>query len=166
MTAALCGWKQLFSQPVYADIVLGSLRWLRNENRMFLYAFVLMPSHIHAIVKPIGLEIGALLQNFGSFTAHAILQQLRKDKREDLVWFFREQTKDRRHQHRIWQDIQAKNIYSVEFLRQKLEYIHNNPVDKEWNLTSDRAKYEYSSACFYDLGIQPLIELNDVRVWF
>ena len=165
MTAALCGWKQLFNQSAYADIVLGSLIWLRREKRMYLYAFVLMPSHIHAIVKPIDMEIDALLQNFGSFTAHAILQQLRKEKRDELLQFFHEQNIDRRHQHRIWQDIQAKNIFSKDFLRQKLEYIHNNPVDKEWKLTSDRAKYEYSSACFYDRGELPIIRGDDVRDW-
>jgi REP element-mobilizing transposase RayT len=129
VTAALCGWKHLFNQAAYANIVLGSLSWLRREKRMYLYAFVLMPSRIHAIVKPIDLEIGALLQNFGSFTAHAILRQLRDEKRDELLQFFHEQTNDHRHQHRIWQDLQAKNIYSLDFLRQKLEYIHNNPVN-------------------------------------
>lgn len=166
ITAALCGWRWLFDQTAYADIVLGSLSWMRRKKRMFLYAFDLMPSHIHAIVKPIDMEIGDVLQKFGSFTAHAILKQLRKENRSGLLQFFHEQTEDRRHQHQIWQDIQAKNIYSIDFLRQKLEYIHNNPVDKEWNLASDRATYQYSSACFYDYGLQPLIEVDDVRVWF
>lgn len=135
ITATLCGWKHLFSQPAYADIVLGSQSWLRREKRILLYAFVLMPSHLHTIVKPIDLDIGKLVQNFGSFTAYAILQQPWKEKKRDLIHFFQEQNIDRRHQHRIWQDIQAKNIYSREFLRQKLEYIHNNPVDKDWNLS-------------------------------
>ena len=52
VTATVCGWKHLFADPTYADIVLGSLDWSRREGRMALFAFVLMPSHLHAIVKP------------------------------------------------------------------------------------------------------------------
>lgn len=165
VTAAICGWKPLFTQPIYADIVLNSLRWLRKEDRMLLFAFVLMPSHLHAIVKPKGRAIGELLQEFGSYTEHTILTQLRQDGNEELLAFFQSQRRDVRHQHSIWQDIQAKNIFSRRFLIQKLEYIHNNPTNKEWHLVEDRADYRYSSACFYDRAIIPIIEVDDVRDW-
>ncbi len=115
------------------------------------------------IAKPMEREIGKLLDNFGSFTAHAILHQLRKDNEKALIEYFHTQRRDRRHQHSIWQDIQAKNIFAREFLIQKIDYIHQNPVDKEWNLVEDRANYQYSSACFYDKDIQPIIAIDDVR---
>jgi putative transposase len=163
ITASICGWKRLFVDTSYAEIVLGSLSWLRKERRMKLYAFVLMPSHLHSIVIPIDRPIGDLLQNFASFTAHGILRQLQNDHRQELLAFFHEQHRDRRHEHSIWQDVQAKNIFSEEFFTQKLEYIHQNPVAKEWNLVEDRADYEYSSACFYDEGRKPIIEIDDYR---
>jgi len=132
---------------------------------MALYAFVLIPSHLHAIAKSKDRSIGELLQNFGSFTAHAILKQLRYESRSDLIEFFHQQRRDARHQHSIWQNIQAKNIYSPEFLRQKLEYIHNNPVNKDWHLVDHRADYRYSSACFYDRNMPLIITVDDVRQW-
>ena len=110
VTASICGWKHLFAETTYAEIVLDSLTWLRKEKRMELYAFVLMPSHLHAIVHPNNKTIGDLLQNFASFTAHAILHQLESDHRQDLIEFFHEQRRDQRHEHGIWQDVQAKNI--------------------------------------------------------
>jgi REP element-mobilizing transposase RayT len=155
----------LFIEPTYAHLVLNSLDWLRREKRIALYAFVLMPSHLHAIVKPIDRTIGDLLQEFGSYTAHAILKQLKVDNRSDLIEFFHQQRRDSRHQHSIWQDIQAKNVHSVDFLREKLEYIHNNPIDKQWRLASSRAEYPYSSACFYDRGEMPIIPVDDIRPW-
>jgi REP element-mobilizing transposase RayT len=88
ITATICGWKPLFSKQVNAEIILASLTWLRKEKRMNLYAFVLMPSHLHAIVKPLDRTIGALLQNFSSFTAHALLRQLRNEKQSELLDFF------------------------------------------------------------------------------
>ncbi len=163
ITASVCGWKHLFVETAYDGIVLDSLAWLRKEKRMLLYAFVLMPSHLHAIIQPIERSIGELLQNFASFTAHAILRQLRSDNRQELLTFFHEQRRDSRAEHSIWQDVQAKNIYSEKFLTQKLEYIHQNPVSKEWDLVKDRAAYKYSSACFYDEDRKPIIEIDDIR---
>ena len=165
VTATICGWKHLFIQTFYADIVLGSLNWLRQQGRMNLFAFVLMPSHLHILIKPIGRAIGNLIQDFGSFTAHEVLRQLKVDRQIALLQFFHEQRRDKRHQHSIWQDIQAKNIYSVDFLREKLEYIHNNPLNKEWRLALTRADYKYSSACFYDRSEIPIIPVDDVREW-
>jgi REP element-mobilizing transposase RayT len=163
ITASICGWKHLFIETTYAEIVVNSLAWLRKEKRMFLYAFVLMPSHLHAIIQPVDRSIGKLLQDFASFTAHAILYQLRSDNRQELLAFFHEQRRDNREEHSIWQDVQAKNIYSEKFLNQKLEYIHQNPVAEEWNLVEDRAEYKYSSACFYDEDQQPIIEVDNIR---
>ena len=163
ITASLCGWKRLFTNHTYSNIILDSLDWLRRENRMYLFAFVLMPSHLHAVAKPRGRPIGKLLDEFGSFTAHAVLHHLRKDNEKELLNFFAAERRDKRHNHSIWQDIQAKNIFSIKFLNQKMEYIHNNPVDKDWKLVDDRADYRYSSACFYDRKCKPIIEVDDVR---
>jgi putative transposase len=163
ITASICGWKHLFVETTCAEIVLASLTWLRKENRTKLYAFVFMPSHLHAILRPVDRPIGDLLQNFASFTAHAILNQLQSDHRQDLLEFFHEQRRDQRHEHSIWQDVQAKNIYSEKFFTQKLEYIHQNPVSKEWNSVKDRSDYKYSSACYYDNGQRPIIDIDDFR---
>jgi len=165
ITATICGWKQLFVEQEYVKIVLDSLSWLQINQKLLLFAFVLMPSYLHAIIKPENETIDEVLQTFGSFTAHSILKKLQEDDRSDLIQFFHEQRRDKRHAHSIWQDIQAKNIYSEKFLEQKLEYIHSNPVRKDWELVVDRADYKYSSACLYDREIQPIIEVTDVREW-
>jgi REP element-mobilizing transposase RayT len=62
-------------------VVLNSLNWHRQQGRWRLYAWVLMPHHLHAIVKPPGDQtISSVLQSFGSFTAHATLHRLRHDR--------------------------------------------------------------------------------------
>lgn len=61
------------------------------------------------------------------------------------------------------QEIQAKNVYLGDFLREKLDHIHNNPIAKQWQLASSRADYQYSSACFYDRGEMPIIPVDDIR---
>ncbi len=163
ITASICGWKPLFIDPNYAKIILDSLTWLRKEKRVTLNAFVVMPSHLHAIIGPGDRTIGEFLQNFTSFTAHAILSQLRNDKRQELLEYFHVHRREKAKEHSIWQDAQAKNIFSEKFLIQKMEYIHQNPVAKEWKLVIDRADYKYSSACYYDEDKKPIIEIDDIR---
>ena len=162
ITATICGWKNLFNNKDYAQIVLNSLDWMQKNKRIKLYAFVIMPSHIHAIILPLQATIGNSLQQFGSFTAHKILNQLRKDNFAELINYFHSQNIQQEHNHRIWQDIQAKNIYSSEFLEQKLDYIHNNPLLAGLVGEADRSKYLFSSACFYDEDREPVIPVDNV----
>jgi putative transposase len=136
-----------------------------NRNKFLLFAFVVMPSHVHVILKPESDPIGDILQQFGSFTAHEVLKKLREHNENNLLHLFQQNKRDQRHEHSIWQDIQAKNIYSLYFLQQKLEYIHQNPVAKNWKLVKDRADYIYSSAGFYDYGTTPIIEVTDINEW-
>ena len=79
--------------------------------------------------------------------------------------YFHEHRRDAHHEHSIWQDIQAKNIFSTNFLKEKVEYIHNNPVAKQCKMVEDRADFKYSSACFYDRDQIPIIMVDDVREW-
>ena len=165
VTASVIEWKQLFIQDEYVRIPLDSLAWLQQQKRILLFAFVLMPSHLHAIIKPESDSIGEIVQQFGSFTAHELLKKLRERNEKDLLNLFQHKKRDQRHEHSIWQDIQAINIYSPDFLRQTLEYIHQNPVAKAWKLVQDRADYLYSSAGYYEYGRTPVIEITDINEW-
>jgi len=167
ITATVQGWKRLFAEEAYAEIVIQSLDWHRRQRRWLLFAFVLMPDHVHWIVKPLGQwTISRVLQAFGSYTAHTIVDQLEEDGRTDLLAYFAQRwDRDTGKDHQIWLPLEAKNVYSAEVLRQKVEYIHNNPVAKGWALVDDRADYVYSSACFYDRGMMPIIPVDDVGEW-
>lgn len=165
ITASVIEWQHLFATAEYAKIILNSWVWMQKEKRILLFAFVIMPSHLHAILKPENNPIGEVIQQFGSFTAHEILKRLREQNQTDLLKIFHQQKRDKRHEHSVWQDIQAKNIYSKDFLEQKLEYIHQNPVTKDWKLVEDRADYLFSSAGYYDYGRKPVIEITDINEW-
>jgi putative transposase len=163
ITASIIGWKNLFIQEEYAKMPLQSFTWMQQQKRILLFAFVIMPSHLHVILKPETHSVGEILQQFGSFTAHEILKKLREQNQTGLLHMFEKEKRDQRHEHSIWQDIQAKNVYSMDFLQQKLEYIHQNPVSKDWMLVEDRADYPYCSAGYYDYGRKPIIEVTDIN---
>ena len=163
ITASICGWKPILLDGKYSKIILEALSTYRKNSNILLFAFVIMPTHLHAIIKPLDSTIGSFLRRFGSFTAHKIIDELKESKEVDLLNFFHDSKRESKVNYSIWQDIQAKNIYSQNFLEQKLEYIHNNPLSEKWRLVKDKADYSLSSARKYDREETPIIEVNDIR---
>src|SRR5205823_2301921 len=73
----------LLRQPKAAQIVSEALRHFDRE-RYLLDAYVVMPNHVHVLVKPVGSHsIADILHSWKSFTANAINREL---DREGTVW--------------------------------------------------------------------------------
>src|SRR5262245_32363548 len=85
VTASIIGLKHLFITDEFAKIPLSSLAWLQQQKRILLFAFVIMPSHLHTILKPENNTVGEIIQQFGSYTAHEILKELREQNQIDLL---------------------------------------------------------------------------------
>lgn len=165
ITSSLINWTHLFTQHRYAKIILDAFTYYRNQKRLLLFAYVIMPSHFHAILKPIYEPIGKFIQSYGSFTAHKIIQVLKEDKLWDVLGIFHNNRRDLRSNYSVWQEIFTENIFSQSFLEQKINYIHQNPTSKELNSNKDRSNFIYSSAGYYDKGEKPIIELDDINVY-
>lgn len=62
------------------------------------------------------------------------------------------QTSDRKHQ--VWERNALRiDIYSEKVFQQKMTYIHNNPIAERWKLGRLPEDYRYSSARYYQQGI-------------
>lgn len=168
ITLPVYNWLKVFFLPQYANIVLDSLTWLRDKKFMKLYAFVLMPNHLHYIIEDLpNHTINEIVQKLDSFTGHKILELVRQENKIELIDNLKQNaTKDKDRKHRIWNDPLDKYVLNERMLWQKVEYIHNNPCQKGWYLVDGRADYKYSSACFYDRDEKPIIDIDDVRELF
>ena len=63
-----------------------------------------------------------------------------------------------KQKYKVWEDgYFAENIFSPEFLTQKLDYIHNNPLQDHWRLAETPEDYPWSSARFYVRGEPALV---------
>ena len=167
ITGSLVGWLPLLARPEFARLMLDSLGWHCQHKRLSLYAYVIMPTHFHLLIKPAEDQtISTNLQSLGSSTAHAMLKHLRAcQMTAELDYFASHRQRDATEKHQVWQPLQAKNVYSLEFLREKVEYIHDNPIAKKWALVENRADYPYSSACYYDRDEVPPVAVDDARAW-
>ena len=70
-------------------------------------------------------------------------------------------------EHEFWQkNPLAIPLYTKKVAFQKLNYIHNNPLAKNWQLVSDPCDYKYSSAGFYEFDDRNFTFLKDLREEF
>ncbi|MFT6055375.1 MAG: REP element-mobilizing transposase RayT [Roseivirga sp.] len=150
-TATVVKWRLIFFNSLYKSILLESLTFLTTEKRVKVYGFVIMPNHIHLIWQvQQGHELKNVQRDFMKFTS----QQIQKDMRAnhpDIHQTFEVNLKDRKYQ--IWKrNPLSIELYSREVIEQKLDYVHNNPVQGKWMLSDEPSNYIYSSASFYEKG--------------
>jgi putative transposase len=149
-TATNLEWQNLLGPDKYKDVVVESLRFLVNDQRILLHSFVIMSNHIHLIwqMQPC-VDPETVQRDFLKYTAQKIKADLKKCH-PTVLEQFRVDAKDRKYQ--FWE----RNALSIELrteavLLQKLGYIHYNPVRAGLCLLP--ADYKYSSAMFYETGI-------------
>ncbi len=61
-----------------------------------------------------------------------------------------------------WGDSLGIEIYNRDIAQQKLNYIHFNPVSGKWQLSKNDLDYYYSSAKFYETGIDEFGFLKNI----
>lgn len=151
VTATILKWKHLLKPNKYKQIILNSLRFLIENQRIKLYGFVIMPNHIHLIwLINEKLKREDVQRDFLRFTAQKIKFDLQENHPKVLEKFL-VSAKDRQYQ--IWErNPRCTDIYSLPVLEQKLEYIHNNPLQEHRQLMQNPEDYYYSSAAFYYSG--------------
>ena len=149
-TATIYQWNHLLANDHHKDIIVESLRFLVAGKRIELNAFVIMSNHIHLIWQPlIGFTPSEVQASFMKYTAQQLKRSLLKNDKEWLE-SFKVNKYDREYQ--IWKrEPLSIELISEELFKQKLEYIHYNPVKA--GICEKPEDYYYSSARFYLDGL-------------
>ena len=116
-----------------------------------IYGYVIMPNHIHLIWQiQDGFKQDKIQMRFLKFTAQQMKFKLQKENPVALEQY-RVNAKDREYQ--FWErNALSVDLWSEAVFDQKLEYIHNNPLQEKWRLAEFPEGYRYSSAGFYLTG--------------
>ena len=149
-TASIKGYYKLLQHDKYKDIIVNSLRFLVESNRIKLFAFVVMDDHIHLIwqMQPL-IHPQHVQRDFLKYTAQQIKLDLQKNHPEILPQF-KSEANDRIYQ--FWK----RRALSIELrtdkiFQQKLDYINWNPVKA--GMCKLPEEYKYSSALLYHTGL-------------
>jgi putative transposase len=149
-------WLPIFSESRYREIVLDSLNYLRTNKHTQLNAFVVMLTHIHAILWPDdGVNLSDVTRDFKRFTSREISREAKREGNKELLLSFANARKENRAQdvstYQVWQEgSHPEAIFTEKFAKQKIGYIHLNPVRAELVKAAD--EWPYSSARAYLLG--------------
>jgi putative transposase len=150
-TATILEWKRLLKEDEFKDIIINSLLFLKEEKSIVVYGFVIMPNHIHLIWQiQDGFKRENIQMRFLKFTAQQMKFRL-IDTNDSRLSDFHVNTRDRQYQ--FWErNALSVELWSPKVFMQKLEYIHNNPLQDKWQLAQYPEDYKYSSAGFYETG--------------
>ncbi|MCB2199634.1 transposase [bacterium] len=155
--------KNLFWDDELAHLFLTHLEFERNLGRFLLFAYVVMPDHVHLVLQPMAAEtISGILHGVKrgfSWQANRYLKSLPDLRRfNELLPMRRGETG-----YRFWQvgGGYDRIIRSKEALRKMIVYIHGNPVRK--GMVQIPEEYPWSSAKEWaEFGTrQALIDLPD-----
>ena len=162
VTSATVNWLPLFSIPDLAHIVLDAMRFLHDNQRVSIHAYVLLENHLHFVGS--SSYFSGEMRKFKSFTARAIIDTLS----ERGPQFYLEQLRHSKWRHKndqtyqVWQEgFHPKAIQSELILMQKIEYIHYNPVRRGY--VDNPEHWRYSSYRQY-LGEEGLVPLEPIPI--
>lgn len=156
ITTTVVWWIDAFTRKELAEIVVDSLAYCQKEKGLLIYAWCLMPNHLHLIVSAEeGKNLSDIMRDFKKFTAKKIIATI-KEINESRTWMlnkfeFAARIHPKNKEIKFWQDgFHPIILFSNYFMDQKLNYIHQNPVKA--NIVSDESYYVYSSAIDYSGG--------------
>ena len=156
MTCTVLHWIPVFTRPETVNILLDSFNYL-IKNGLKIYAYVILENHLHLIAQ--SERIDRDIVRFKSFTSKLLIKFLVEHQvktiLDQLAFYKKAHKSDRTCQ--FWQEgVHPECLQGMEMMRQKVEYIHNNPVVRGY---VDRPEHwRYSSARSY-LGIEGLLEV-------
>lgn len=156
VTLTVLHWIPVFTRPDTVEILLDSLRFLGNDG-LKIYAWVVLENHCHFLLQSKALDRD--IARFKSWTARKLIQYLAEHNvrqiLEQLAFYKKAHKTDRNYQ--LWQEgVHPELIQGEQMMRQKVEYIHLNPVKRGY--VDQAVHWRYSSARNYE-GLPGLLEV-------
>jgi len=121
-----------------------------------------MPNHIHLIFRSDIENPSGFLRDFKGYTSKKIIKAIENNPRESRKEWLRKhflEYKNSNHLN-VWQNHNKPiELWSTSVIKQKLDYIHNNPVQAGFVLHS--WDWKYSSARNY-ANLDSMIEIDSI----
>ena len=150
VTYSIVEWLPVFVSDEPCRIITDSLNFCHEKKGLCTSAYVIMPTHMHAIFFDKSFDNERLqrsLADFRKFTGRSLSDYCAGHMPKCFIETLRaNSTADR--ERRFWQPSRhPEAIQSEKFWRQKLGYLHENPCRK--GLVARAAHWRFSSAGHY-----------------
>ena len=162
---AIVNWIDVFTRDIYFSCIVESLDFCRKNKGMEIYGYCIMPSHIHLIFRSSNNDPSGLIRDFKGFTSKKMINLIRdntqESRKEWLLWMLERAGKKNSNvtKYQFWQqNNHLLEIWTLKVFEQKLNYVHQNPV--QTGFVTDPIDYKYSSARNYGNDDQTVLEID------
>lgn len=154
ITMTVVDWIDVFTRKNHKLAIIESLKYCQTHKGLEIFAWCLMPSHLHLIVRSQDSnKLSGTLRDFKKYTSKEIIRLIQEEPESRREWMldrfeFAGRYNPKIKNYKFWQDGNHPiELFKPEFIKQKLTYIHNNPVEEMF--VTEAHEYLYSSARNY-----------------
>ena len=154
LTMTVVGWIDVFTRKNHKLAVVKSLQYCQSNKGLEIFAWCLMPSHLHLIARSNGKnELSDIIRDLKKYTSRKIVDQIIEQPESRREWMLNHFEYAGKHlkaikKYKFWQSgNHAEIVYSPKYFYNKLDYIHKNPVMDM--IVSREEDYLFSSARNY-----------------
>ena len=158
-------WIDIFTRMEYFDILIEALRYCRKNKGMIIFGYCIVPSHVHLLFRSEKCQPSELIRDFKGFTAKKLLQAIedntQESRKEWLLWMFKKAGSQNSNikKYQFWQQNNMPiEIWSLKVFEQKLNYVHQNPVES--GFVMEPWEWKYSSARNYCDDSERILEID------
>ncbi len=153
ITFSVVDWLPVFVSEAACKIIVDSLNYCHRHKGLRTNAYVIMPTHMHAICfheSFAAKELERVLTDFRKFTGRELLDYCLKHAPASFTDVFRKAAGEDR-ERRFWQPSRHPvQIENEKFWQAKLDYLHANPCRK--GLVNQPEYWRFSSAGYWLSG--------------
>jgi putative transposase len=166
VTMTIVGWVDLFTRPELKHVIVDSLRYCQKEKGLVIHAWCLMPSHLHLIISSEN-SLSGILRDFKKHTSKELVNTIKRIHESRRGWILDLFSDVADHlkrikNYKVWQDGNHPEILtSAKVTRQKLNYLHDNPVKDE--IVDEPEEYLFSSARDYYSNKKGYLEVDKIE---
>jgi REP element-mobilizing transposase RayT len=153
LTFQIVDWIDIFTRKIYKDILIDSFKYSINNKGFQLFAYVIMSNHVHIIAQSSKGRLSDNIRDIKKFTSVKIIEtmlNIHESRKEWILNRFQINASKRavNKNYQVWtHENHSILLYSNKFLKQRFDYIHNNPVKA--GIVEKPEDYLYSSARNY-----------------
>lgn len=154
LTFTVVEWVDIFTRPDYKQVIVDSLNYCITSKGLECNAWVLMTNHTHLIVRAVPpARLSDIIRDFKKYTSKKIVELIKTIPESRRDWLlhkfeFAAQSTGRAENYKLWtNDNHAVCLDGSHLFKQKLDYIHENPVKQM--IVVNPEEYIFSSASDY-----------------
>jgi len=147
-------------------ILCNALEEARRSINLLLFAYVIMPDHLHLLTNRIT-TTSNILRVIKGLSARRLIDHLKAEEKTSSLAKLRHARREREYRYSLWQiEKNVLPVFSEGMFRQKVNYVHLNPVRA--GLSERAEEYRWSSARIWQgcaREDEPLLVDKDVIYW-